>query len=226
VPNGKPIMFDTVQAAFLGGYAAASYSKTGTVGTFGGIPIPAVTIFMDGFYDGVQYFNEETGGDVKVVGWDKKNGSFTGGFAAGTEARQAAQTLIDQDADVILPVGGPIYISAAEAIRDANDGGSEIALIGVDADLYETDPSVADLLLTSIIKRVETGVYDVTMAATDGSIDNTLYVGTLENDGLGLAPFHDFEDKVDPELQGKLDELRQMIIDGDIVVESPSSPKQ
>ncbi|MEO8095291.1 MAG: BMP family ABC transporter substrate-binding protein, partial [Pseudolysinimonas sp.] len=42
VTNGKPILFDTAQAAFLAGYAAASYSKTGVVGTFGGIPIPPV----------------------------------------------------------------------------------------------------------------------------------------------------------------------------------------
>ena len=226
VENGKPIVFDTAQAAFLAGYAAASYSETGVVGTFGGIQIPPVTIFMDGFYDGVQYYNEETGEDVQVVGWDKENGSFTGGFAAGTEARQAAQTLIDQNADVILPVGGPIYTSAAEAIRDANDGGANIALIGVDADVYETDPSVADLLLTSIRKQVDAGVEEVVLTAAEGSFDNSLFVGTLENEGVGIAPFHDFEDKVDPELQGKLDELRQMIIDGEITVESPSSPQQ
>jgi basic membrane protein A len=226
VENGKPIVFDTAQAAFLAGYAAASYSETGVVGTFGGIQIPPVTIFMDGFYDGVQYYNEENDEDIKVVGWDKETGSFTGGFAAGTEARQAAQTLIDQNADVILPVGGPIYTSAAEAIRDANEGGANIALVGVDADVYETDESVKDLLLTSIRKQVDAGVEEVVLGAANGEFDNSLYVGTLENEGVGLAPFHDFEDKVDPDLQGKLDELRQMIIDGEITVESPSSPKQ
>ncbi|MDQ4138617.1 MAG: BMP family ABC transporter substrate-binding protein [Actinomycetota bacterium] len=226
VENGKPIVFDTAQAAFLAGYAAASYSSSGVVGTFGGVQIPPVTIFMDGFYDGVQYWNEESGESVEVVGWDKENGSFTGGFAAGTEARQAAQTLIDQGADVILPVGGPIYTSAAEAIRDANEGGAEIALIGVDADVYETDPSVADLLLTSIRKQVDAGVEEVVLAAAGGNFDNSLYIGTLENEGVGLAPFHDFEDKVDPELQSQIDELRQMIIAGDITVESPSSPQQ
>jgi basic membrane protein A len=226
VENGKPIVFDTAQAAFLAGYAAASYSSSGVVGTFGGIPIPPVTIFMDGFYDGVQYWNEESGEDVQVVGWDKTNGSFTGGFAAGTEARQAAQTLIDQNADVILPVGGPIYTSAAVAIRDANEGGAEIALVGVDADVYETDPSVADLLLTSIRKQVDVGVQEVVLGAAAGEFDNSLYVGTLENEGVGLAPFHDFEDKVDADLQDKIDALRQMIIDGEVTVESPSSPRQ
>src|SRR5690606_7625289 len=124
--NIKPLVYDTAQAAFLGGYAAASASETGVVGTFGGQPFPTVTIFMDGFKQGVDYFNESTGGAVSVLGWDGENGSFTGGFAAGTEAQTLAQGLIDQNADVLLPVGGPIYQSAAAAIRDAD---REIALI-------------------------------------------------------------------------------------------------
>jgi len=224
VENGKPIVFDTAQAAFLAGYAAASYSTSGVVGTFGGIQIPPVTIFMDGFADGVIHYNEVNDADVKVLGWDvaSQTGSFTGGFAAGTEAKQAAQTLIDQGADVILPVGGPIYQSAAEAIRDA---GSEIALIGVDADVYETDESVADLLLTSIMKGVDVGVSEVVLAAANDEFDNSPFVGTLENDGVGLAPFHDFEDKVSPDLAAELDAITQEIIDGTITVESPASPK-
>jgi basic membrane protein A and related proteins len=222
VENGKPIVFDTAQAAFLAGYAAASYSETGVVGTFGGIQIPPVTIFMDGFYDGVQYYNEETGENVEVVGWDKNTGSFTGGFAAGTEARQAAQTLIDQNADVILPVGGPIFLSAGEAIRDA---GKEIALVGVDADAYETAPDLKDLFLTSILKGIQVGVSDVVSAAGEGEFSAEPYVGTLENDGVGLAPFHDFESKVDPALSDELDTIKQGIIDGEITVESPSALK-
>src|SRR5690606_2973426 len=120
---------------------------TGVVGTVGGLPIPPVTLFMDGFVDGVAPYNEVNGTDVQAIGWDKaaQTGSFTGGFEAGIEAKTAAQGLLDQDVDVILPVGGPIYQSAAEAIRDK---GGDIALIGVDADVYETDSTVADLLLT------------------------------------------------------------------------------
>lgn len=225
VENGKPILFDTAQAAFLAGYAAASYSKTGVVGTFGGIPIPPVTIFMDGFVDGVAYYNQVKGTDVQAVGWDKagQTGTFTGGFAAGVEAKTAAQGLLDQNADVILPVGGPIYQSAAEAIRDK---GGDIALIGVDADVYNTDPTVKDLLLTSVMKGVDAGVHDVVVAAAGGDFDNTPYVGTLENGGVGLAPFHDFESKVDPALQGELDDLKAAIIAGDVEVTSPATPGQ
>ena len=222
--NVKPITFDTAQAAFLAGYSAASYSKTGVVGTFGGMQFPTVTIFMDGFADGVAYFNSEKGKDVKVIGWDvaSQTGSFTGGFAAGVEAKSAAQTLIDQDADVILPVGGPIFLSAIEAI---NDSGKDIAMIGVDADLYETAPDAKALFLTSILKGIKVGVSDVVNASASGDFSADPFVGTLENEGVGIAPFHDFDSKVDAGLQAELDTIKAGIIDGSITVESPSSPK-
>ncbi|GAA2043247.1 BMP family ABC transporter substrate-binding protein [Agromyces tropicus] len=218
-PNIKPIIFDTAQAAFLVGYLSAGVSETGSVGTYGGLNIPTVSIFMDGFAQGVDYYNEENGTDVKVLGWDREaqDGSFTGGFEANDTARQVAQGLIDQNIDILLPVGGPIYQSGAAAIRDS---GRDIKLIGVDADVYETDPSVGDLLLTSILKGIDVGVEDAIVSAGNGEFDPSPFVGTLENEGVGVAPFHDFEDAVPADLSSKLDELKQMIIDGDITVES------
>ncbi|KQO82432.1 hypothetical protein ASF17_04945 [Frigoribacterium sp. Leaf263] len=220
--NVRPITFNTSEAAFLAGYAAASFSKTGTVGTFGGMQFPTVTIFMDGFADGVEYYNEQKDADVKTVGWDvaSQTGTFTGGFEAGTVAKQSAQTLIEQGADVILPVGGPIYQSAAEAIRDSGD---EIVLIGADSDTYETDSANSDLFLTSVLKGIKQATDDVVSQAADGEFTNEPYVGTLENEGVGIAPFHDYEDQVDAGLQGELDEIEAGIIDGSITVESPSA---
>jgi basic membrane protein A len=185
---------------------------------------PTVTIFMDGFADGVAYYNEAKGKDVKVVGWDVagQTGSFTGGFEANDTAKQLATTLIGQDADVLLPVGGPIFLSAIEAIADS---GKEVAMVGVDADLYETADSGQELFLTSILKQMKTGVYDVVLAAGNDEFDAAPYVGTLENDGVGIAPFHDFEGKVNDTLQGELDDIKAGIVDGSIEVSSPSSPK-
>lgn len=215
--NIKPLVYDTAQAAFLAGYAAASYSEAGKVGTFGGAPYPTVTIFMDGFKQGVEYWNSQKGENVQVIGWDGTDGVFTGGFAANQDAINAAQGIVDQGVDVLLPVGGPIYQSAASVIRDS---GRDIALIGVDADVYETDPSVADLLLTSIRKLMDVGVEEAVLAAGEGNADSTAYVGTLENGGVGIAEFHDFADKVSPDLQGELDEITAGIIDGSIPVTS------
>jgi basic membrane protein A and related proteins len=216
-PNIKPLLYNTAEAAFLAGYAAADYSKTDTVGTYGGAPFPTVTIFMDGFKQGVDYYNEQKDANVKVVGWDGKDGAFTGGFEANNVATQTAQRLIDQNADVLLPVGGPIYQGALTAIADA---GSEIAMIGVDADFYETDPNTQEVVLTSILKNMKVSTYEAVMQSGEGELDFEPYVGTLENDGVGIAPFHNFEDKVSDTVVSELEEIEQGIIDGDIEVTS------
>ncbi|WP_030143485.1 BMP family lipoprotein [Mycetocola saprophilus] len=225
LPNVKHMIYDTAEASFLAGYTAASYSKTGVVGTFGGMQLPTVTIFMDGFADGVKYFNEQKGKDVQVRGWnvDTQNGSFTGDFAANDTAKQVAAGLIEQNVDVIMPVGGPVFQSAITAIKDSK---KDVAMIGVDADLYETAPADKDLYLTSVLKQMKSGTNDIVTQAGKGKFDATAYIGTLENNGVGLAPFHDFESKVDPKLQDELDTIKKGIIDGSIVVKSPSSPKK
>ncbi|HEU5038031.1 MAG TPA: BMP family ABC transporter substrate-binding protein [Nocardioides sp.] len=221
--NIKPLLYDTAQAAFLAGYAAADYSKTGVVGTYGGQPYPTVTIFMDGFKQGVDYYNKENSKSIKVIGWDGKNGSFTGGFEANEKATNTAKQIIDQDADVILPVGGPIYQGALTAIADS---GKDVAMLGVDADLFETDPNTQDVVLTSVLKNMKVSTYEAIMSAQkDGdNFDFSPYVGTLENDGVGIAPFHNFESKVNPDLQGQLDDIKSGIIDGSIPVNSYLNP--
>ncbi len=215
--NVQPITFRSDQAAFLGGYAAAAYSKTGVVGTFGGISIPPVSIFMEGFAEGVAYYNKQKGKDVKVVGWntDTQTGSFTGGFAAGTEAKAAAQAEIDANADVIFPVGGPIYQSAAQAITDS---GKPIVLVGVDADVYYTDPTVRDILLTSVEKGVGTSVAAVVKEAAAAQFTKTPFVGDLKNSGVGLAPFHNFAKKIPSTLTSELATVKADIISGKITV--------
>ncbi|MCA5892368.1 BMP family ABC transporter substrate-binding protein [Isoptericola sp. NEAU-Y5] len=216
--NIKPLLYDTAQAAFLAGYLSAGYSEAGKVGTFGGQPFPTVTIFMDGFKQGVEHYNEVKGAEVEVIGFTGgEEGSFTGGFEANETAKTTAQNIIDQGVDVLLPVGGPIYQSAIAAIQDS---GRDIALVGVDADFFETDPSTQDYVLTSILKRMDVSTQEAVTAAGNGEFDPTPYVGTLENEGVGLAPLHNFEDKVDPALMDEVNTLKEQIISGEVEVTS------
>lgn len=220
-PNIKPILFDTAQAAFLAGYASASVTKTGVLGTFAGIPFPTVTIFMDGFSQGMTYYNEQKGKNVKLVGYDPAapdKATQVGEFAAGDKAKQVAQSIIDQNADVILPVGGPIFQSAGAAIQDS---GKDIALLGVDADTYVTAPTYKKLYLTSILKDMSQAVQDV-VANSKGSstFDVTPYVGTLKNGGVGIAPFHDYDSKVSSATKSELKDIQSKIISGEIKVTS------
>ena len=217
VENIKPLLYNTAQAAFLAGYAAADYTKTGVVGTYGGMPFPTVTIFMDGFKQGAEYYAKEKKKDVEVVGWDGKNGSFTGGFEANEAATSTAKQILDQDVDVILPVGGPIYQGAVTAIEDS---GKDVVMLGADADVFETDPTTQDVIFTSVLKNMKSSTYEAIMAAGDDTFTFDPYVGTLENDGVGIAPFHNFESKVSPELADKLETVKAGIIDGSIKVKS------
>ena len=225
-PNIKPLMFDTVQAAYLGGYAAAAWSAqsgVNKVGTVGGIPIPPVTIFMDGYVDGVAKYNEDKGASVETVGWDveTQQGSMTGGFDANDTAKQAMQGVLDQGVDVLLPVGGPIYQSARDAIADS---GSDTLILGVDSDLAVADPTVADIVLVSILKRIDSAVYEGTIAAATGDFDVAPYIGTLENEGVGLSSFGAFESQLPDGLLDELAALQEQIVSGELEVTSPSSP--
>lgn len=219
--NIRPIVYDTAQAAFMAGYLAAGYSSreggANKVGTFGGMEFPTVTIFMDGFKQGVDFYNQEHGTNVELIGWDGTTGSFTGGFEANQTAQTTARNIIDQGVDVILPVGGPIYQSAVAAIKDS---GRDVALIGVDANLYETDESTQPYIMTSILKNMKPTTKDAVVAAATGTWTNEPFIGTLENDGVGLAPFHNFESKLDPALIQSVNDLRERIISGEVPVTS------
>ena len=218
--NAKPLLFNTQEASFLAGYVAAGMSKTGAVATFGGIQLPSVSIFMDGYADGVAQYNTDNGTAVKVLGWDKaaQTGSFTGDFENQANGQNLAKGFIDQGADVIMPVAGPVGLGAAAAAKEAGN----VMIIGVDADWFETAPDYSSIVLTSVIKLIGQSVFDTLDQASQGSFSADPYVGTLENGGVDLAPFHDFDGTVPAELKTKVDELKAQIISGDLVVESPS----
>jgi len=220
--NAKPILFDTSQAAYLAGYVAAAQSATGKVATFGGIQIPSVTIFMDGFADGVAKFNEDNDAAVQLLGWDKaaQSGVFAGNFDSQDDGKNIGQSFIDQGADVIMPVAGPVGLGTASVAEAAGN----VSIIGVDADWFETT-QYGPIVLTSVMKEIGPAVFDTISEAVDGEFSFQPYVGTLANEGLGLAPFHDFDSKVSDETKAKIEELKAAIIDGEIVVESAASPQ-
>ncbi len=223
--NIKPIVFDTAQAAFLAGYLAAGVTQTGKVATFGGGNQPPVTLFMDGFVDGVAKYNEVHATAVEALGWnkEKQDGTFTGDFEDVSKGKSFAQGFIDQGADVILPVAGQVGEGAAAAASE-NTG---VSVIWVDNDGYETLPAAyRPLVLTSVLKNMQDAVVQIVGDDMQGSFSNTPFVGTLENGGVEIAPFHDRASLVSPELASEIDGIRAQIIDGSIDVTSPSTPQR
>jgi basic membrane protein A len=218
--NVVELTYQTDEAAFLAGYVAASVSQSGVVGTFGGANFPTVSIFMDGFYYGVQHYNEVKGTDVQVLGWDPANpdtGLFTGDFTDLDIARSTAQSLLDEGADVIMPVGGQINLGAGAAMQDMGMGATGDAfgaLVGVDTDQYVSAPELADLWLTSVEKKMALGVTDSIVATASGTFTPGVTRGFLSNEGVGLSDFHDFDSIVTDETKAEVETLREEIIAG------------
>lgn len=221
IDNVKSLVFNTHEAAFLAGYLAAAQSESGKVATWGGAKIPTVTIFMDGFYDGVQHFNKEKGENVQVLGWDKasQDGQFVGNFSNSNKAKQISENLLNDGADIIMPVAGPIGEAAAVAAKDR--GG--VSLIWVDTDGYESLSKYQDIILTSVVKGMDVAVQDAATEAAADNFSNEAFIGTLENEGVSIAPYHDFEDKVSDETKGEIDALKQLIMAGELKVESDAA---
>ncbi len=209
-------VFQTDEAAFLAGYAAAAMTKTGTVGTYGGMCIPTVTIFMDGFARGVAYYNEAKGTDVKVLGWDleKQDGTCVDSFDDLDKGKQTTIAMMDQGADIIMPVAGPVGGGTIAAIEDRGTG----MVIGVDSDWALTYPDSAKIILTSVVKKMDATTLDVIKSVVDGKFAGGKVVGTLANQGVGIAPFHEFDAEISDELKAELADIEAKIISGDITL--------
>jgi basic membrane protein A and related proteins len=216
LPNVAGQVFNTDEAAFLAGYTAAGMTKTGKVATFGGLQIPPVTIFMDGFWAGVQYYNQQKGTKVEVLGWDpaSQTGSFTGNFESKEDGRTLGLALMDEGADIIMPVAGPVGEGTAAAAKERGD----TWIIGVDADWYNTVPDFKDIMLTSVLKNMDVLTKEAIKRVIDGSFEGGVIVGTLENGGVGLAPFHDLDASVPADLKTELDQIKAGIVSGEISV--------
>ncbi|NBY11866.1 MAG: BMP family ABC transporter substrate-binding protein [Actinobacteria bacterium] len=210
-PNVQGLTFATDQPSFLAGYMAAATTQTGIVGTFGGINIPPVAIFMQGFAKGVEYYNAQKGASVKVLGWDmaKQDGTFAGNFNNLDDGKNIAKSQADEGADIIFPVAGPVGLGASAY---AMESGGKVKIIGVDVDMTQSNPEQAEVYVASVLKKIDAAVLQAVKDALAGQGGGTDYLGTLSNGGVGVA----ITSTVTPELQAELDAITAGIIDGSI----------
>jgi basic membrane protein A len=225
-PNVYGIQFNTAQGGFLGGYLAAGMTKSGIVATYGGLNIPPVTIYMDGFWEGVQYYNKIKGTKVKVLGWDETNqkgGTFAQSFTDQGKGRSITQSFISAGADIIFPVAGGTGLGSGAA---AQASGGKVSVIWVDTDGCVSAPTYCGVFLTSVVKGLASAVTTyVTTAAGGTALGGQNFIGTLTNSGTGLAPYHDFASKVPAALQAEVTQVGADITSGKITLTSPSQPK-
>lgn len=214
IPNVMGQVFKTDQAAFLAGYVSAGMSKTGKIGYFGGAKIPTVTIFGVGFQAGMEYYNQVHGTDVQLIGWDNATGEglFTGDFSDLTKGKEATESLFDEGADIFIPVGGLIGTPGFAVARERGGYG-----VWVDVDGYNLLPEAQDVLLTSVMKNMDSSCYDVIKAVMEDTFNGCgVYVGDLKNGGVGIASYHDLDSAVPSDLKAEVEDLKEKIISGEI----------
>jgi basic membrane protein A and related proteins len=210
VPNVASLVFAEEQGSFLVGAAAALKSESGHVGFVGGVETPLIQKFEAGYIAGAKAVNPDIKVDVKYL---TQVPDFSG-FADPAKGKTAAQGMFDNGADIVYHAaggsGGGVFEAASEAKGWA---------IGVDSDQYNTaDPSVQDVILTSMLKNVDVAVYKYLSAVNGGDFPAGVTTYDLAADGVGYSTSGGFVD----DISDQLDEYKQKIIDGDITV--PTAP--
>lgn len=214
LPNVAASVYNIDQATYLLGYLAASQTKTGIIGTYVGMLFPSTANFMDGFYNGMMKYNEVHGTSVKLIGWDPAayTGLEVGNFSDVDKGKTITLGLLDEGADIIMPVAGPVGAGTLAAVKERG-----ALMVGVDTDwsvLYDADSAY---VLGSALKRMDFWLLNTVGTLVDGTFAGNTFVGTLENEGVAIAVGVDFQDTIDPAILAEIEQLQADIIAGTIV---------
>jgi len=203
------------EATMLAGYLAAGMTQTGIVGVYAGVNIPPVTAFSDGFYMGIQAYNEAHGTSVRLEGWDPAvptGGLFTGDFTDTDKGRTMTEILLDAGADIIMPVAGPVGAGTLAVLEERGTG----LMIGVDTDWSAFYPDQAQYVLASAMKRMDLFVFDTIQAGVMGAFAGGNFTGTLENGRVGMTVGSAWIDQVPADLMAEIEALAARIISGEV----------
>jgi basic membrane protein A len=174
---------------------------------------------MDGYYAGIKIYNEKHAGtNAKLLGWDaaKQTGTFVGGsnpWGDPAKGEQLAKTFLDQGADIVGPVAGGTGNGSIKAMLAANKWA-----IGVDTDQALSLPEYSKAILTSAQKVIDVAVLETIKKNSGGDLGGENFEGTLANNGVTLAPFHDLDSAIPADLKAEVEQLRADIASGTIKI--------
>ncbi|OGN74458.1 MAG: hypothetical protein A2X25_06110 [Chloroflexi bacterium GWB2_49_20] len=216
--NFRGVSAKMEESSYLAGYLAAGMSTTGKVGWYVGIMGPAVQIFGDGYYYGVQKYNEVHGTTVAVIGYDANNpgnATATGSWIDADKGRTVGQSQMDEGVDIILPVNGGVGSATAAVMQEKGLG----YIFGVDQDWTQTYPQYSAQILASLLKKVDVHIYDAIERLTTNTWEGGDFVLTLDNGGTALA--YNSAITIPDDLKTEIEGLQAQIISGEIVIPAP-----
>ena len=214
--NVTSLMFAEDQVGFLAGVLAGGMSRSGFVCSVSSVKTSQSERYMRSFFEGAiwqagdqirmmnNYINIQTT-DENVPSSDDS-----------TQGKETALHLIGEGCDVIFGIGGDAVNGAMLAAKESN-----LPAVGADVDQYNTDPEVQSALITSAMKNVDVAVYNYLKTVADGSVQAGVSLGTLQNGGVGLAPFHDWEGRIPADLKARIQQASDGIKDGSIQIDLP-----
>jgi len=221
------LTYDTNQDGFLGGYEAAATSKTGTVATYGGEQFSSVTIYMDGFAYGVEYYNAHRAHgakSVKLLGWNPatQKGTFIGSFTNTSLAQTDSNTFLAEGASTIFPVAGGDGLGTTAAVKtwNADNPTRKANVEWVDTSGCINDAPDCSLFISSVTKGVTASVKAAVLTQVAGKFKGGDYVGTLKNGGAAFIENTKYKPAVAKSVLTELTTLSKDIISGKIKVKT------
>jgi basic membrane protein A len=213
IANVAGLNFKEQEGSYLAGVVAGLATKDtfdsklnadNVIGFVGGMDVPLIKKFEAGFIAGAKSVNP----DVQVISL------YTGNFTDQAKGKELGLSLIEQKADVIYAAAGACGLGTIQACQERG-----ALFIGVDADQYLTVPNSGDVMLTSMMKRVDVAVFETVKAAVDGNFKGGVnQVFGLKEGGVELAPFHDFDSKVPQAIKDAVKKATDDITSGKITV--------
>jgi basic membrane protein A len=204
-PNVTDLLFAEQEGSFLVGAAAAKKSTTGNIGFVGGVATPLIKKFEVGYVAGAKQINPKIKIQIKYI---SQPPDFSG-FKDPAKGKTIAQGMYDQGADVVYAAAGLSGVGSLESAAKEKKW-----FIGVDSDQYlSAPPDQKQYVMTSMLKRVDTAVFNFTKSVSDGTVQHGDVRFSLKNDGIDYS-------KSNPaalgDLPSTLDDLKQQIISGKI----------
>jgi basic membrane protein A len=214
LPNLVSVRFADSQGSFLAGYLAAAMSVSKIVGAIGSGDSAIAS--LDGFAAGIRKYNDDFGETVRLIGWDPERHGPLVSRASTADGREEAESLISHGADVIFSATSESGTEGAARVAAAV---GHVSVIGVGRDQCDVLQTLCGVFLSSVELRADDIVYELVRRAATNRLPSGVYRGTPANGGLRLAPFHNYDTIVRPELKERLEELAEQIEAGSVSVD-------
>jgi basic membrane protein A len=209
--NVTSLIFAEDQVGFLAGVLAGGMSRSGFVCSVSSIRTPQSERYMLSFFEGATW---QAGPEMKFMNNFiniQTTDANVPSFDDSTQGKETALNLIGEGCDVVFAIGGDAVNGALLAARE-----KDLPAIGTDVDRYNTNPDAQSALITSAMKNVDVAVYNYLKTVADGSVQAGISTGTLQNGGVGLAPFHDWDSRIPADLKAQIQQASDGIKDGSI----------